>query len=73
MDAEKHRDGCCCDACNPEYHPQDCPGGCGGYGRVDPESYPAGQRPPHPCDGKPLWPPEGMGARTRPKRPETTP
>lgn len=29
-----HKDGCCCDACNPEYHPQAC-SCCGGEAKRD--------------------------------------
>lgn len=30
-----HAIGCCCDSCNPGYHPADCPCGCEGYAKAD--------------------------------------
>jgi hypothetical protein len=33
-EVEPHPEGCCCDACNPEYHPLACPCGCEGQAKI---------------------------------------
>lgn len=36
-DDTSHADGCCCDGCNPEWHPASCEC-CEGYARQAPAS-----------------------------------